>query len=297
MNPELWFSEKHSKHAKFSIRVNKQLYAGKSKFQRIDVFDTPEFGRCLVLDGRMMLTEKDEFIYHDMLTHVPMAVNLAIKKVLIIGGGDGGCLRELCRYETIESVDLVEIDRAVVKVCKKHIPKVAAAFDDPRLTLYIEDGLRFVRQQENAYDLIIVDSTDPFGPGESLYTREFYGNCLKALTENGIMVNQHESPYYKNDARAVKDTWRKTKSIFPLVRLYQAHIPTYPSGHWLFGFMSKGLDPLKDHQAEQWESLGLTTKYYNSALHQGAFALPNYVLKMLAQVDKQRLAEGDSEEE
>ena len=153
--------------------------------------------RVLVLDGFIMLTEKDEFIYHEMIVHVPMAVHPEVKKVLVIGAGDGGVIRELCRYETIEKIDMVEIDELVVEVSKKYLPMTACCFDDPRLQIYYQDGLKFVRGKENEYDLIIVDSTDPFGPGEGLFTKEFYGNCYKALNDTGIMVNQHESPFIK----------------------------------------------------------------------------------------------------
>ena len=140
--------------------------------------------------------------------------------------------------------------------------------------------MKFVRRRKDEYDLIIVDSTDPFGPGEGLFTREFYGNCYNALTEKGILVNQHESPYYANDARAMVKIHENIKKIFPISRLYQAHIPSYSSGHWLFGFSSKVYDPL-DFDADYWNSLGIETKYYNTELHKGCFALPNYVLKML----------------
>ena len=193
---DLWFSEAHTPHVKLSIQVDKQLYSGQSEFQRIDVFESKEFGRFLTLDGYMMLTEKDEFIYHEMITHVPLAVHPNVKKVLVIGAGDGGVVRELTRYQTIETIDMVEIDELVVEVCKKYLPKTACRFEDKRVTIYYEDGLRFIRSKEDEYDLIIVDSTDPFGPGEGLFTKEFYGNCYKALKEDGIMVNQHESPFY-----------------------------------------------------------------------------------------------------
>ena len=192
---QLWFSEMQTPNVKFSIRVDRQLYSGKSEFQRIDVFESPEFGRFLTLDGYMMLTEKDEFIYHEMITHVPMAVHPNVKRVLVIGAGDGGVIRELVRYPEIEQIDLVEIDELVVEVCKKYLPKTACRLDDERVSIYYEDGLRFIRSCEDKYDLIIVDSTDPFGPGEGLFTKEFYGNCYKALHEDGIMINQHESPF------------------------------------------------------------------------------------------------------
>lgn len=192
-----------------------------------------------------MVTEKDEFIYHDMIVHVPMATNPNIKNVLVIGAGDGGTIRELTRYSTVEKIDMVEIDKRVVDICREYFPLTSCKLDDKRVNVFYEDGLKFIRDKEDEYDLIIVDSTDPFGPGEGLFTKEFYGNCYKALREDGILVNQHESPYYDNDAAAMKEAHEKITKFFPIIRVYQAHIPTYPSGHWLFGFASKKVSPYK----------------------------------------------------
>ncbi|MEN6461701.1 MAG: polyamine aminopropyltransferase [Syntrophomonas sp.] len=278
---ELWYTEQHTDKVRFSIKVDKPLYTGQSEFQRIDVFKSDEFGTFFTLDGLMMVTEKDEFIYHDMIVHVPMATNPKIKNVLVIGAGDGGTVRELTRYTSIEKVDMVEIDKMVVDVCREYLPQTACKLDDPRVNLYFEDGLKFVRTKENTYDLIIVDSTDPFGPGEGLFTREFYGNCFKALKEDGILVNQHESPYYESYAKSMQRAHKRIREFFPVCRVYQAHIPTYPSGHWLFGFASKKYDPLTDLNEQAWNSLGLKTKYYNTELHKGCFALPNYVRELL----------------
>lgn len=277
---ELWFSEMHTENVKMSIRIDRQLHTEQSDFQRIDVFSSPEFGRFLTLDGIMMLTEKDEFIYHEMITHVPMAADPDIKNVLVIGAGDGGTIRELTRYESIEHIDMVEIDERVVEVSKEFLTQTACRLDDQRVSIHYDDGLRFVRHKENEYDLIIVDSTDPFGPGEGLFTSEFYGNCFNALTEKGILVNQHESPYYADDAKAMQRAHKRIRELFPVCAVYQAHIPTYPSGHWLFGFASKGIDPLA-FDAERWNSLGIKTKYYNTELHKGSFAIPNYVKELL----------------
>ncbi|NBK97519.1 MAG: polyamine aminopropyltransferase [Erysipelotrichia bacterium] len=282
---EFWFSEKHTENVKFSIKVDKQLFSGKSKYQRIDIFESYEFGRFLTLDGLMMLTEKDEFIYHEMITHTPMAIHPDVKKVLVIGAGDGGVIRELTRYNDIEQIDLVEIDEKVVEVCKEFLPQTACKFDDERVNIYYQDGLKFVRKYENEYDIIIVDSTDPFGPGEGLFTKEFYGNCFKALKEDGIMVNQHESPFYDNDATAMKRAHKRIVESFPISRVYQAHIPTYPSGHWLFGFASKKYYPIKDLNSSRWNERKIKTKYYNTNLHKGAFYLPNYVEEMLAEYE------------
>lgn len=281
MKMEFWYTEEHSEDTRFSIRVDKQLYSARSDFQRIDIFESKEFGRFLTLDGLMMVTEKDEFIYHDMIVHIPMAANPAIKKVLVIGAGDGGTVRELTRYASVEKIDMVEIDEMVVRSCQEFIPQTASKLSDPRVTLYFEDGLKFVRDKVNEYDLIIVDSTDPFGPGEGLFTKEFYGNCYKALTEDGILVNQHECPYYESYAKSMKRAHDRIVELFPVAKVYQAHIPTYPSGHWLFGFASKRIDPITDLDADKWNALGIKTRYYNTELHKGCFAIPNYVKELL----------------
>lgn len=279
---ELWYTEEQTDSVRFSIKVDKPLYTGQSEFQRIDVFNSKEFGNFFTLDGLIMVTEKDEFIYHDMIVHVPMATNLKIKNVLVIGAGDGGTVRELTRYDSIENIDMVEIDKMVVDVCREYFPQTTCKLDDPRVHLFFEDGLRFVRSKENTYDLVIVDSTDPFGPGEGLFTKEFYGNCYKALKADGILVNQHESPYYEEYAKSMQKAHKRIEELFPVCRVYQAHIPSYPSGHWLFGFASKTYDPLTDIDEQAWNNLGIKTKYYNTDIHKGCFALPNYVLEILA---------------
>ena len=285
---DLWFSEKHTPNVKFSIRVDRQLYSGQSDFQRIDVFESPEFGRILVLDGYLMLTEKDEFIYHEMIVHTPLAVHPHVKNVLVIGAGDGGAVRELTRYPEIGRIDLAEIDGQVIEVCKKFLPQTSCKMDDPRVHIYVEDGLKFVRRHADEYDLIIVDSTDPFGPGEGLFTKEFYGNCYKALKEDGIMVNQHESHFYEQDALAMQRAHKRIIESFPFSRIYQAHIPTYPSGHWLFGFSTKKYHPLKDLDEARWNARGLKCRYYTTTLHRGAFYLPAYVEEMLEDVEEKR---------
>lgn len=282
---ELWFTENHTTNVRLSIRTDRQLYSAQSNFQRIDIFQSVEFGRFLTLDGYMMLTEKDEFIYHEMITHVPLAVHPNAENILVIGGGDGGAVRELCRYSTVKAIDLVEIDPLVVEASREHLPFTACSLDDPRVTIYYEDGVKFVRRKKAAYDLIIVDSTDPFGPGEGLFTREFYGSCYMALKEDGIMVNQHESPFYPNDAAAMQRAHKRIVESFPISRVYQAHIPTYPSGHWLFGFASKKYHPLEDLQAARWNSLNIRTDYYTTKLHEGCFYIPAYVERMLRDVE------------
>lgn len=278
---ELWYTENHTDNVKFSIKVDKHLRSAESEYQRIDIFESKEFGRILTLDGYLMVTEKDEYIYHEMITHIPMAVNPNITNVLVIGAGDGGTVRELTRYNHIKNIDMVEIDEMVVEICREYLPQTACRLTDPRVHIFYQDGLRFVRSKENEYDLIIVDSTDPFGVGEGLFTKEFYGNCFKALKDDGILVNQHESTFYTSYANSMKRAHSRIKSTFPIALVYQAHIPTYPSGHWLFGFASKKYDPRTDLKADWWNSLGIKTKYYNTILHTGCFAIPNNVRDQL----------------
>ena len=168
---ELWFSEYHTKNVKYSIKVDKQLFSKKSDFQRIDIFYSKDLGNILTLDGFLMVTEKDEFVYHEMITHVALAVNPGIKNILVIGAGDGGTVRELTKYDSVMNIDMVEIDEDVVDACLRYLPQTACKLNDPRVNIFYEDGLKFVRKRKNEYDLIIIDSTDPFGPGEGLFTK------------------------------------------------------------------------------------------------------------------------------
>ena len=282
---ELWFSEFHTPDVKHSIRVQRHLYSQKTAYQQIDIYDTPEFGRVLTLDGNVMLTERDEFIYDEMMTHVPMAVHPNIRDVLVIGAGDGGVVRELARYDTIRSIDLVEMDAQVIEACRRFLPENACRLDDERVHIYFDNALRFIRRKQAQYDLIIVDSNDPFGPSEGYFTREFYGICYNALRDDGILVNQQGSPFYHQDAEAMQRSHKRIVSTFPISRVYQAHIPTYAAGYWLFGFASKKYHPIDDLNKEKWLSLHLNTKYYTVRLHMGAFFLPAFLERMLEEVE------------
>ncbi|MGI6261835.1 MAG: polyamine aminopropyltransferase [Acutalibacteraceae bacterium] len=278
---DFWFSEMHTENVKMSIRVGKQLFSAQSDFQRIDVFDTPEFGRFLTSDGSVIFSEKDEFTYDEMIVHVPMAVHPFVRRVLVIGGGDGGVARELSHYEEIESIDVVEPDKLFVDVCRTYFPGNACGLDDPRVKIYYEDGLRFLRSKKDAYDLIINDCTDPLGHAAGLFTKEFYGSCFQALHDDGIMVYQHGSPFYDEDEATCRAMHRKAFRSFPVNRVYQAHIPTCPAGYWLFGFTSKKYHPIRDLNAKRWNDRKIKTWYYTTNLHTGAFMLPRYVEDLL----------------
>ncbi len=278
---EMWFSELHTSNVKLSMRIEKQLFSGNSDCQRIDVMESVEFGKFLALDGEILFSEKDEFIYDEMVTHVPMAVHPNVRDVLIIGGGDGGVAKELIQYDSIEKVDVVEPDEMLVEVCKEHFPELTSGLEDERVNVYYQDGLRFLRSKTEEYDLIINDATDPFGHTEGLFTKEFYGSCYKALREDGIMVYQHGSPFYDEDKTECMKMHRKAFKSFPISRVYQAHIPTCSSGYWLFGFASKKYHPLRDLKVEEWKKRKINTRYYTTNLHSGAFMLPKYVEEML----------------
>ena len=278
---ELWFSDYHTEKVKVSVKVQKQLFGLQTEFQRIDVFDSDEFGRFLSSDGSIVFSEKDEFVYDEMIVHVPMAVHPHVKKVLVIGGGDGGVARELGYYDEIEQIDVVEPDRVFVEVCKEFFPDNACGLSDERVTVYYEDGLKFLRMKHDEYDLIINDAIDPLGHTAGLFTKEFYGSCYKALKEDGIMVYQHGSPFYDEDEVECRKMHRKVFRSFPVSRVYQAHIPTCPSGYWLFGFASKKYHPLEDFRPERFDNLNIETWYYTTNLHRGAFMLPKYVEDLL----------------
>ena len=282
---EIWYSDEHTDNVKLSFRIDRQLFSAVSEFQRIDVMESVDMGKILAVDGDLMLTEKDEFIYHEMITHVPMAVHPDVKKVLVIGGGDGGVVRELIKYDTVEQIDVVEMDQLLVEVCRKYLPEIAGSLNDSRVTIYNEDGLRFIRSKTDAYDLIIIDSPNPFGPGEGLFTKEFYGNCYNALHDDGIMINQNESPFYEEEAFQCQRMHKRILETFPICRVYQAHIPSYPSGHWLFGFASKKYHPLNDLNGVAWKLKEIRTRYYEPRLHAGVFALPVYVEELLKDVE------------
>ena len=282
---ELWFSDYHTEDVKLDIKIEKQLFGADTDFQRIDVFESKEFGRFISCDGTIVFSEKDEFVYDEMIVHVPMAVHPHVRKVLVIGGGDGGVARELTHYDEIEEIDVVETDHVFIDVCRDYFPDNACGLDDPRVTVFNANGLRFLRTKVDEYDLIISDAIDPLGHAAGLFTKEFYGNCFRALKEDGIMVYQHGSPFYDEDEETCRAMHRKASHSFPISRVYQAHIPTCPSGYWLFGFASKKYHPVKDVNWQAWKELRIRCRYYNCPLHAGSFALPNYVEELLRDVE------------
>ena len=274
------FSEKYSNiKASFTLEVSRIIYSKKSKFQKIEIFESPFFGKVLVIDDCIMLTEKDEFIYHEMIAHVALYIHPDPSRVLIIGGGDGGTLREVLKHWDVQQVVLVDIDRMVSEVCLKYFPKISSSLLSDKVRCHFQDGVDYVRHSTEKFDLIIIDSTDPINVGEGLFTQQFYQDCHRILTEDGILINQAESPVYAE--KWLQNIARKLGSVFNRVFFYQAHIPTYPSGYWLFGYASKTYHPLKDFRNEKYEKQNLPLKYYNADLHKAAFVLPNFVRNLI----------------
>ncbi|MGX7327951.1 polyamine aminopropyltransferase [Enterococcus bulliens] len=278
---DLWLSDYHNEGVKLSIKVESQLYQERSEYQQIDIFESNEFGRMLTLDGQLITTDKDEFFYSEMMVHVAMATNSEIKKVLVLGGCDGGVLKELEKYDTITQLDVVELDERVIEVSKQYLAYSKQSFADSRVRLFIQDGLRYVRVTKEVYDLIIVDSADPFGINESLFTKEFYGNCYKALADNGILISQQANGFYQEDLEALAHIRRTVASVFPINEVYMTSVPSYAAGYLLFGFSSKQIDPLLDLDIASWSNKNITTHFYNPMIHQGAFYLPTYIKEFL----------------
>ena len=274
---QLWCTENQTETLGLTARVKETLFAGKSEFQDIAVVDSYQFGRMLVLDGVFQTSIFEEYVYHEMIAHVPLFIHPNPKKVLVIGGGDGGTVREVVRHDTVEKVEMVEIDGMVVEACKKYLPEISVALNEPnpKLDLKIGDGIQHMADATNEYDVIIVDCSDPIGPGEGLFTPEFYRNVYKALKEDGLFVQQTESPFYHREL--IKRIQKDVRAIFPITDLYLAHIPIYPGGCHCFTFGSKKYGPKDTDTSRQ----TMEMRYHNAEVQQGCFALPNFVRELM----------------
>jgi spermidine synthase len=280
------FTEYWQGHSGITFGIEEVLFSQQSDYQHVRVLQTDAFGRLLTLDGLVMLTERDEFVYHEMIAHPALSLLDAPKRVIVIGGGDGGTVREILRHPGIEHVDLVEIDQMVIDVSREYFPAVASALDDPRLNVRVEDGAAFVQNAESAfYDLVIVDSTDPVGFAEALFGEDFYRDCDRILSADGILVSQTESPFDPVFRDSIRAANAFLESIFAHVHLYLASIPTYPMGTWSFTMASKRLHPTGDfnHEAaaERLSVFEDDLQYYNADLHRAAFAHPTFVRRFL----------------
>ncbi|HDL6961541.1 TPA: polyamine aminopropyltransferase [Yersinia enterocolitica] len=279
---ELWYETLHANFGQY-FSVENVLYREKTEHQDLVIFENPVLGRVMALDGVVQTTERDEFIYHEMMTHVPLLAHGQAKKVLIIGGGDGAMLREVSRHKNIEQITMVEIDASVVEFCCQYLPNHSAgAYDDPRFKLVIDDGVNFVNQTTEKFDVIISDCTDPIGPGESLFTSAFYEGCARSLNEGGIFVAQNGVCFLQQDEAV--DSHNKLSHYFKDVSFYQAAIPTYYGGIMTFAWATQNpqLRQLDITTLQQrFVAAGLTCRYYNPAIHVGSFALPQYLLDAL----------------
>ncbi|MBA1232607.1 polyamine aminopropyltransferase [Pseudomonas viridiflava] len=265
------------------FRIEKMLHEVRTDHQHLVIFQNPRMGRVMALDGVIQTTEADEFIYHEMLTHVPILAHGAARRVLIIGGGDGGMLREVAKHTTVEHITMVEIDSQVVEMCKEFLPTHSnGAFEDSRLNLVIDDGMRFVATTQEKFDVIISDSTDPIGPGEVLFSENFYQACHRCLNEGGILVTQNGTPFMQ--LSGVQTTAGRMNGLFADWHFYQAAIPTYIGGAMTFawGATDKAYRKLPlETLRQRFAGSGIVTRYYNPEVHIGAFALPQYVLSAI----------------
>ncbi|WP_416147813.1 polyamine aminopropyltransferase [Salipaludibacillus sp. HK11] len=272
----IWFTEKQTEHFGITAKIKQTYVSEKTEFQQLDMVETEEFGNMLLLDGMVMTTERDEFVYHEMMAHVPLHTHPNPRNVLVVGGGDGGVIREILKHPEVEKATLVEIDGKVIEYSKQYLPTIAGKLDDPRVEVKVDDGFMHIAQSENEYDVIMVDSTEPVGPAVSLFTKGFYEGIAKALKEDGVFVAQTDNPWFQQEL--IKTAYRDVAETFPITHLYTANIPTYPSGLWTFTLGSKTHDPLKISN-ERFHDL--ETKYYTKDIHHAAFALPKFVADLV----------------
>ncbi|MCR4881594.1 MAG: polyamine aminopropyltransferase [bacterium] len=280
-NMDLRYTEMSEEGMGLSVKVNSTLFHDESDFQTIDIIDTPALGKMLILDGLVMTSDRDEFFYHEMISHVPMNSHPCPKSVLVIGGGDGGTVREILRHPCVEKVVLCEIDGMVVDCCKKYLPNIAGKLDDSRVDIQIRDGVEYMKGKKEEFDIILIDSTDPLGPGVGLFTEEFYTNVKNALKKGGIMVAQSESPVA--DQKEMKLMYALLKKVFPIVRPYVGPMPIYPAGYWSWAFCSVDVEPLSYIDEKRVEEISKNSKLYNADIHRSVFALPNFVKKLVSE--------------
>jgi spermidine synthase len=274
---ELWITEQQDENIKFTCRVKKTIFSEKTEFQTIDIVETEYFGKMMILDGVIQTTTFDEYIYHEMIVHVPMLTHPNPKKVLVIGGGDGGSVREITKHKSVEQLHWVDIDGEVIDVCKTYLPEWNhMIWENPVIELKIQDGIQHMKESKGQYDVIIVDCSDPVGPGELLFKYDFYKDIHGALKEDGLFVQQTESPFYHKDL--IRSIQKDVKSLFPIAKLYTANIPTYPSGLHCFTIGSKKYDPAMP-LAERVP--GFATRCYTPEVHSASFILPKYVKELV----------------
>lgn len=277
---ELYLTEQQTEDMRLSVRVTRTLHHEQTEYQELTIVETPQWGRLMALDGFFQTCDVDEYVYHEMGAHVPLLTHPDPKRVLVVGGGDGGMVREVVKHPGVEHVDLVEIDGRVIECCKEYFPQIAVALTgNPKVHVNVADGIKWVREHEAEYDVIIIDSSEPIGPGEGLFTPEFYANVFKCLTGDGVMVAQTESPWV--NAPVIKRAFGGISQSFPITRLYTCSVPTYPTGLWSFTLGSKKYDPLLAEPEDRYAAID--TRYYTPAVHQAAFQLPRFVAAIVGE--------------
>jgi spermidine synthase len=278
------YNEYYNGNTGLTVGINEVLFSEETSYQKVEVLETDTWGNLMTIDGMVMLSEKDEFVYHEMLTHVGLFAHPNPERVLILGGGDGGTAREVMRHALVQHVDMVEIDEAVIRASKEFLQGVGD-WDNPKLNVRIEDGIQFVQGIEQLYDVIIIDGSDPVGPAEGLFEKEFMQACYDGLADDGVLTAQTESPWVPEYHPSMKKVFTALDDLYAVSKMYLAYIPLYPAGMWSFAYASKGVDPLDDATLQRAEEglrqFGSELKYYNAEVHQGCFALPNFVADII----------------
>jgi spermidine synthase len=275
----IWCDEVHADTMRFGLKIQRVLFNEQSPFQRVTIVETEALGRALLLDDLWMTAEGDEKTYHEMITHPALTTVPQLARVLIIGGGDGGTAREVLRHPQVKHVDMVEIDGMVVDACKQHLPTIGSAWNDPRLHVMIDDGIRYVKEANvEPYDVILVDGSDPVGPAEGLFNEAFYQGCRRLLAPHGVFASQAESPLRQRDVHL--EMIRTTAKVFGKSYPYYNTVTMYPGGAWSWVYASPTVNPLaiieeRAVHAESW------TMFYNRDLHRGVFAVPNHIRRAL----------------
>ena len=281
----VWLTERDENIALSLRHKGDLIYNCKSNFQKIEVYDTYAYGKVLCLDGLIMCTENDEHVYHEMMVHVPLLLHPCPKHVLIVGGGDGGSLREVLKHASVEKVTMVEIDSKVIEASKKHLPSLSKEFDNPKLNLLVQDAIKYIEDCPNSsFDVVLIDNSDPVGPSQGIFTEKFYKNVYRVLKENGVMAAQSESPRFNTEV--FKDLYKTLRNVFNYQNVYSylAYIPTYPTGMWSFAFCTKsGINPVRDVSRGRVNTFVKSNalNYYNFEIHSAAFAQPNFVHELL----------------
>jgi spermidine synthase len=275
----VWYSELHEGSSGLTLKVDRIVESVQSEFQRIDVLESRDFGRLLVLYGSLMAADRDNNAYNEMITHVPLFTHPNPKRTLIIGGGDCGALTEILKHPEVEHCTMCEIDKMVVEVSRKYFPYLTAGANDPRARLVFDDGKKFIEEGTDKFDVIMLDLSDPVGPAEELFQKPFYQSVGRRLADDGILVAQSESPFY--NAKSVKGIFDNLQAVFPVVKMYTCFMPIYPSTYWSFAFCTRKYDPVRDFDQARYQRLNLKTRYYNAEVHSAAFALPQFVKELL----------------